>query len=109
MKSIVFPSRDNELNEIKKMFDKLFIYSSNNPINKKDTKLFVKEFNEIIQEVECPICLQFSLNPVQCSKCLRIFCKTCQINNQCSTCRETFVPKELEYESYIFYIWYFHK
>ena len=96
MSSLIFPSRDNEINEIKKNFDKLFHYSSNNPINKIDTKLFIKDFSEIIQEVECPICLQFSLNPVQCSKCLRIFCKTCQINNQCSICRETFISKELD-------------
>ena len=56
-----FPSRNSEKLEIKKNFDKLFIYKSNNQFNNIDTKLFLKDFTEIVQEIECPICLQFPL------------------------------------------------
>ena len=91
-----FPSRNSEMNEIKKNFNKLFIYKPNNQINKIDTKLFLKDFEEIVQEVECPICLQFPLNQIQCSQCLKIFCKECQINEKCPNCRNEFKPKELD-------------
>ena len=61
-----FPSRINERNEIKKHFDELFIYIPNNQININNnsinTKVFLKDFTEIVQEIECPICLQFPLN-----------------------------------------------
>ena len=91
-----FLSRNDEKSEIKKIFDKLFIYSSKEPINKINTKLFYKDFDEIVQEVECPICLQFPLEPIQCSKCLKVFCEKCQVNNKCAMCRELFEKKELD-------------
>ena len=95
-KELLFSSRNNEKEEIKKNFDKLFVYTLNGQINKIDTKYFLRDFSEIVQEVECPICLQFPLNPIQCSKCLKIFCKTCQIKNTCPICRDEFKEKELE-------------
>ena len=91
-----FPSRNSEIIEIKKNFNNLFIYISNNQINKIDTKLFLKDFEEIVQEVECPICLQFPLNQIQCSQCLKIFCKECQTKEKCPICRNEFKPKELD-------------
>ena len=91
-----FPSRNSEIIEIKKNFNKLFIYISNNQINKIDTKLFLKDFEEIVQEVECPICLQFPLNQIQCSQCLKIFCKECQTKEKCPICRNEFKAKELD-------------
>ena len=91
-----FPSRNSEKLEIKKNFDKLFIYKSNNQFNNIDTKLFLKDFTEIVQEIECPICLQFPLNQIQCFHCSKIFCKECQIKEKCSNCRNDFRPKELD-------------
>ena len=91
-----FPSRNNEKNEIKKNFDKLFIFQSNNQINNIETKLFLKDFTEIVQEVECPICLQFPLNQIQCLHCSKIFCRECQKNEKCPNCRNDFRPKELD-------------
>ena len=70
-KDYLFISRNDENSEIKTVFDKLFAYSSKDQINKINTKQFYKDFDEIIQEVECPICLQFPLEPIQCSKCLK--------------------------------------
>ena len=91
-----FTSRNDEKEAIKEIFDQLFVFTTKNQINKIDTKLFIKDFNEIIQEVECPICLQFPLEPIQCSKCLKIFCKKCQINQKCPICRDLFIRKELD-------------
>ena len=91
-----FPSRNNEKNEIKKNFDKLFIFKSNNQINNIETKLFLKDFAEIVQEIECPICLQFPLNQIQCLHCSKIFCRECQKNEKCPNCRNDFRPKELD-------------
>ena len=95
-KEYSFSSRNSEKVEIKKIFDKLFVYTSKEPINRINTKLFIKDFEEIVQEFECPICLQFPLEPIQCSKCLKIFCKQCQINNKCPMCRELFVQKDID-------------
>ena len=91
-----FVSRIDEKSEIKKIFDKLFVYNSKEQINRINTKLFLKDFDEIVQEVECPICLQFPLEPIQCANCLKIFCEKCQINNKCPFCRYSFVKKELD-------------
>ena len=93
------PSWTNEKNEIKKHFDELFIYIPNNQINNNnsiDTKAFLKDFTEIVQEIECPICLQFPLNQTQCSQCSKIFCKECQKYEKCPNCRNEFKPKELD-------------
>ena len=92
----IFPSRNNENNEIIQIFDKLFVYNSTDPIKNIDTKLFHKDFREIVEEVECPICLFFPLNPVQCSKCQKLLCKTCQIKKECAICRDKFEEKELD-------------
>ena len=92
----IFPSRNNENNEIIQVFDKLFVYNSTDPIKSIDTKLFHKDFREIVEEVECPICLLFPLNPVQCSKCHGLLCKTCQIKEECAICRDKFEEKELD-------------
>ena len=93
---MMFLSRSEEKTDIKKIFDKLFVFTLDGKINKIDTKLFLKDFGEIIQEFECPICLQFPLNPIQCSKCLKIICKTCQMTSKCALCREVFEQKELD-------------
>ena len=95
-KDYLFISRNDENSEIKTVFDKLFAYSSKDQINKINTKQFYKDFDEIVQEVECPICLQFPLEPIQCSKCLKIFCEKCQINNKCPICRDNFEKKEID-------------
>ena len=95
-KDYLFISRNDEKSEIKTVFDKLFVYSSKDQINKINTKQFYKDFEEIVQEVECPICLQFPFEPIQCSKCLKIFCEKCQINNKCPICRDYFEKKELD-------------
>ena len=95
-KNFLFSSRNDEKEDIKKNFNKLFQYTLNGQINKIDTKYFLRDFAEIVQEVECPICLQFPLNPIQCSKCLKIFCKTCQITKNCANCRGEFKEKELD-------------
>ena len=95
-KLYILTSRIDEKEEIKKIFDKLFVFISKAQINKINTKLFYKDFDEIVKEVECPICLQYPLEPIQCSKCLKIFCEKCQINNKCPICRDNFVKKELD-------------
>ena len=92
----IFPSRNSENNEIIKVFDKLFVYNSNEPIKSINTNLFLKDFREIIEEVECPICSLFPLNPVQCSKCQKLICKTCKNTNICPLCRGEFGQKELD-------------
>ena len=93
---MIFFSRNEERADIKKIFDKLFVFTLDGQINKIDAKLFLKDFAEIVQEFECPICLQFPLNPIQCSKCLKILCKTCQRTSKCPLCREKFEIKELD-------------
>ena len=58
-KDYLFISRNDEKSEIKTVFDKLFVYSSKDQINKINTKQFYKDFEEIVQEVECQFASNF--------------------------------------------------
>ncbi|MCQ2818027.1 MAG: hypothetical protein MJ252_12245 [archaeon] len=50
---------------------------------------------------QCPICLEISKEPTECSTCEQIFCKKCiddcvQRKTVCPTCRQQFAPKQID-------------
>ena len=85
--------------EVREIFDKLFKYI---PDKKEEDNLnfnsdiFLKDYADIIKEVKCPICLQVSLESEQCSKCQAIFCKKCNKEKNCPTCKELYVPNKID-------------
>ena len=60
--------------------------------------------NIFCNELKCPICFEFPLNPIQCSDCETIFCSYCinkslKNNKKCPECRGNFeeskIPRKL--------------
>ena len=88
--------RYNEKEVIKNIFKKLFAYSSYDDEYRIDTDFFIEDFSDTVKEFTCPICLQVSLNPIVCSDCNHIFCKTCQRSIKCPLCKRDFREKKLD-------------
>ena len=55
---------------------------------------------EMVEDFECPLCLQIPELMVTCSECTQIFCTPCiddsvKLQPECPTCQEEFVPAKL--------------
>jgi hypothetical protein len=60
----------------------------------------VIEYKPFIEDYQCMIQFHLPINPVQCSKCESLICKSClqeqqAIDERCPSCRDKLVPKEL--------------
>ena len=90
----------NKENEVREIFNELFKYIPDSKEQKDnldnkifDSGVFLDDFNDIIEEVKRPICLQVSLESEQCSECQAVYCKKCIIEksiNICSSCRKIY-------------------
>lgn len=93
-------------NEVKEIFGELFKYIPDSLEQKVrldfslfDSGIFLNDFNDIIEEIKCPICLQISLESEQCSQCRAIYCKKCIKEKKikhCSSCRKIYKGSKLD-------------
>lgn len=46
--------------------------------------------NNLLENLKCPICLDYANNPYECNDCFHIYCKDClNEKNPCAVCRNT--------------------
>ena len=96
----------NKENEVREIFNELFKYIPDSKEQKDkldnkifDSSIFLDDFNDIIEEIKCPICLQISLDSEQCSECQAVYCKKCITEkriNICSSCRKIYNGNKLD-------------
>lgn len=53
-----------------------------------------------VKEFECPICLDYFVDPVVLKKCQHAFCEACIITKECGVCREPITQKKFVVDRY---------